>query len=275
MLYQSSGGSPDFEFADILDTLGLSLTDSATPFQDTLEDVANISREISKSTLRICRAGDVDILNNCEPIGSGTSFTVFKGNLEPDNKFVAVKRLNIERVLGKSTVDAQKRRHSSMLASVLLELRVLMYPWFRFHPNVVKLLAVFWEDERETGSEANLDAFPTMVVELADENFPTLYEAIDGVHDVLSESNRFSILEDVAEALTVVHSVRMIHGDIKPENVLLFWNKNRYVGKISDFGFSRPSAKDDIPIGGTLYWNAPVTLRDCYRVVLLTKFRNV
>lgn len=52
----------------------------------------------------------------------------------------------------------------------------------------------------------------------------------------------------------------IIHGDIKPENVLIFYdNPEGYFGKVSDFGYSTWFARDDelIKMPNSTPWYAP------------------
>ncbi|XP_071500386.1 serine/threonine-protein kinase SBK1-like [Diadema antillarum] len=54
----------------------------------------------------------------------------------------------------------------------------------------------------------------------------------------LDEIRAKSCLAQVAAALSFLHSKRLVHGDVKPENVLLF-DKDLTVAKLSDFGRTR------------------------------------
>ena len=246
----------DDEFDLAGEILRLSVSEQLEHYNGSMENVKSFSRQARKSGIRICDQEDVEILNHGNPLGAGTTLTVFKGRLKPHGDVVAVKRLNLERAMGQSSLTMHDRNYYNMLESLILELRVMMHPWFLSHPNIVDLVAIFWEYEQNHGIGQVSDARPVMVVELADETFPTLNVAIET--KTLSEPERFRVLEDVAEALTVIHGAKMIHGDIKPENILLFKRDDRYVAKVSDFGFSNPYREDVRPIGGTTYWNAPV-----------------
>src|SRR5207247_1528904 len=53
----------------------------------------------------------------------------------------------------------------------------------------------------------------------------------------------------LAEALTVAHRQRVIHGDIRPENVLLDEHGN---AKLADFGFVRAAVATDVTLLGTV-----------------------
>lgn len=253
-----SDDNADMKVSDILNLLEFSIADSLRESPDIFRDISALSRELKWTSVPVIQASEVEIVNDHEPLGSGTSFTVFKGLLKREKKLVAVKRLNNERLLGTSMIEIQKEKNRGMLLDATLELRTLMHPWFRSHPNIVNLIAVFWEnfDKTDTGTESSV--FPVLVVELADEAIPTLYCAIRNNSTAFSQTDRFLFLEDVAEGLTISHSSRLIHGDIKPENVLMFWNGRRFVCKVCDFGFSRPSVDGNVSIGGTFYWNAPV-----------------
>jgi len=48
----------------------------------------------------------------------------------------------------------------------------------------------------------------------------------------------------------------LVHGDLKPDNILIFEQGTNIVPKLSDFAFSR-SWRESLPSGGTEYWNAP------------------
>jgi serine/threonine protein kinase len=130
--------------------------------------------------------------------------------------------------------------------------------------------------------------YPILVMELACPSHPTLDQL---VYMKVSLNLRLSLLRDVLEGVSVLHKLLVVHGDIKPENILLFeGGVGRLTAKVSDFGFSQ---SDSHPrwtgqeAGGTEYWNAPECLhtateslrtfsklnhRDIYSFGLLTCF---
>ncbi len=102
--------------------------------------------------------------------------------------------------------------------------------------------------------------------------YPTLMAFVD--HHIQHEQQipvgtKLSLLSDVADAIGVLQSCGIIHGDIKPQNVLLFQHisKDGLIAKSSDFGGCYvPVLGDDGRVDelletpsmiGTAYWNAP------------------
>ncbi|MCB1148658.1 MAG: hypothetical protein KDK48_00695 [Chlamydiia bacterium] len=79
----------------------------------------------------------------------------------------------------------------------------------------------------------------------------------------LSESDGLDILEDLTRALLTVHQMGNVHGDVKPDNLLLVW-KERWRGKLNDFGHTCPIARY-LPYCGTPAYFSPEQVRACIR----------
>ncbi|KAF3062494.1 hypothetical protein CFAM422_010669 [Trichoderma lentiforme] len=135
------------------------------------------------------------------------------------------------------------------------EVMALGHPEIREHPNIVQLLAVSWELRKKKGwiFGHTLQVWPMMIFEKALHEdlgkFMTVGEGKD-----LDLAARVGICADLASALAVVHSNDVIHGDIKPENVLVFTGP---VVKLADFGFSALASGKSLRLGGTEPWVAP------------------
>ncbi|KAI9766943.1 MAG: hypothetical protein M1840_006240 [Geoglossum simile] len=216
-------------------------------------------------------------LETVERLGSGSLMSVFKGVCPSrwGDTEVAFKRLNLEIPRTKSAIPIHAAESYQLLAVASLEVRVLTDPLLRSHRNIVDLLAFSWEELGDLGigeeqPESALSIRPILIVELAYPQYPTLEEYYN--HSIseaapITLDTKISIVSDVADALSAVHSCGVTHGDIKPQNILIFRKSSAdpIVAKISDFGGCQPA--DDggnVPdrlaksaLMGTEYWNAP------------------
>ncbi|GMH03592.1 hypothetical protein Nepgr_005431 [Nepenthes gracilis] len=143
-------------------------------------------------------------------IGKGGSGSVFRGILS-DGKSVAVKKLD------SSSLQAEREFQNEL--TMLVGIR---------SPYVVSLLGYCLENNKRL---LIYEYMPNR--SLQDLLFST------GTNFCMSWDRRFQIIQDVAQALEVLHNEcdpPVIHGDVKPSNVLLDWD---FRAKISDFGLSR------------------------------------
>lgn len=221
-----------------------------------VDDFVTFAQQLREADLPVCDSDDFEDLNGGDPIGNGTTMTVFRCLWKSKKREVAVKRVNLGLPLGKSTLEAHNEEYRQLLESLFLELRVMNHPWFKAHPNIVDLLGVSWEF---IGGDDVLSSHrPAMIVELADQTYPTLRALFSNSSEPVTDHLRLNLLTDVAEGMTILHATKVVHGDLKPENVLLFLGPRRLVAKLSDFGFCSPFVEARQQVGGTYFWNAPV-----------------
>lgn len=167
------------------------------------------------------------------------------------------------------------RKHERQIMKDALEMAVLTSV---SHPNIVQvytcILDVVVEDtriRRLAGDEQNHGTSNVMVMEYCDKG--NLRQAIRGgvFHKVLRNrdlvvdmSALTYVLLDVAHSIRYLHSLRLLHCDIKPENVLLKSDNSRPLGfsiKLSDFGLAKMLRKSDFIVNrsgsGTVTHLAP------------------
>lgn len=113
------------------------------------------------------------------------------------------------------------------------------------HPNAVKLLGCCLETP-----------VPLLVYEFITNG--TLFHHVHGAEELMPWRTRLRIAEETAGALAYMHSLQIIHRDVKSANILLDEN---YKAKVSDFGVSRlvPFEQDQIStlVQGTLGYMDP------------------
>jgi hypothetical protein len=162
-------------------------------------------------------------------IGGGTSATVHYGRSRLDGGEVAIKKFKFQKLNGSRLQSFQ--REVACLATAQ-------------HPALLKLIGA-------------TDQPPFCIIT---EWMPngTLYHDLR-VHHRLDATGRTIAAFDIARGMQFLHSVHIVHRDMKSLNVLLDSN-NRI--RICDFGFSRHATEDSLMNQnlGTPHWMAPEVL---------------
>lgn len=195
---------------------------------------------------------DIGIINiHTKYIGSGSTFRVREFRDEVSGKSLALKSaMTLDKRL-----SALEERHR--LTSVILELRALTFLSGSDSRNVVRLLAVSWE----TDIFDRQRKWPVPVLELGDGG--TLIEFLQ--EQKVDFNTKLRLCLDAATGLATLHRCGIIHGDLKPANLLVFQEAHQDSGdgwtvKLTDFG----GAVLDVENHGfgtlrtpTPPWNAP------------------
>ncbi|OAO12156.1 protein kinase [Blastocystis sp. ATCC 50177/Nand II] len=183
-----------------------------------------------------------------EKIGEGRFAEVYRCVNKKTGKDYAVKVINKTKLTEVSVGACDETQKESELIHTEIAILSLVQ-----HKNIVMLMETF-----ETATAMYI------VMELL--RGGELYTNICG-RAILTEEEAFRIIYPLTECLAYLHSMGIIHRDIKvgvsewcerqPENILC--NKNLFDVKIGDFGFSKlvfPKEKLDYPCG-TLNYIAP------------------
>jgi serine/threonine protein kinase len=193
-------------------------------------------------------SGPVLLSGRPERIGEGGQFYVSKQEvvfLERDHSnhsVVAIKRPKYP-LANSFPIDLANPQVERNLKHVSNEIRALSNERLRYHPNIVKLLSWAWDVDYSRSL--------VLVLELAREDLESALAADPPPNLFL----RVRFCSDVANGLDAIHDANLVHGDLKPANVLIFFETFRPVAKLADFGYS--VGQSDCVITGTAGWQAP------------------
>lgn len=194
-----------------------------------------------------------DIIDGADKlIGEGAQYRVFKTRVFQHKNdgfladLVAVKQprffLEANKTLNLASRTTQRKLHD-----IYLDILVLHHPSLRTHRNIVKSL--FWTYDTTSYH------WPLLLgQELA---LSDLAKYLHNKGPDLAWSTRYVLCLDVGAGLDALHQLNIVHGDLKPANVLIF-NQDGLTAKLADFGMS---LYDDMHAGeipkGTPGWQAP------------------
>ena len=191
-------------------------------------------------------------------IGEGAQFDVFRDRLW-DNKVEVIKRVKPIFCPSSTSVPETSLALSVHLQTLKLEISSLGNVRRRQHPNIARLIG--WGYDYPTFDR--VDRLPVLFMERADYTLLDLLAPGSDTQARLTPASQHHICLDVAAGLACVHSTGLVHGDIKPENILIFADDNPktpWIAKLSDFGSCIDLGTKSISLEsyrGTYGWQPP------------------
>ena len=133
----------------------------------------------------------------------------------------------------KRLIVRKEMNEAHLLRIIRQEIQILTYEPLRDAPTLVNVLGYEWPQN---------NPFPSLVIEFAPygtiEDFLRIRGTRGSPHGW--ELCR-KLCTDIAAAVEILHTHGIIHGDIRPQNVLVYWDRNNEwdaTAKLSDFGHS-------------------------------------
>ena len=173
-----------------------------------------------------------------EEVGIGGMASVYKARCNLLNRFVAIKVLKDE--FAKDAEFVKRFRAEAQSAASLT------------HPNIVSVYDV--------GESSGINY---IVMEYLEGD--TLKDFIEK-NGKLSNEMTLKFASQIASALEAAHGAKIIHRDIKPQNIVLV--NNNTIAKVTDFGIAKMSSKDTITSSastiGSVHYFSPEHAKGCY-----------
>ncbi|XWX01596.1 hypothetical protein V2A60_009624 [Cordyceps javanica] len=217
----------------------------STPGAEVSKSEADAEKFNFLSFLATAQALEIQFL----PIAWDASGTIGGGG----TSFVHQILVNANTSFAFKTCYKQNKTEAQIFRALITEIAILSQPFVRDHANIVQLHAISWDISREDDKP-----WPVLVFEKS--HLGDLYHfARHGGRDMTLEE-RLSFCADIGKAIVDMHSNHIIHGDLKPENVLVFKDDSgRYSARVIDFGFSTRYADEDqlLTLPRSEPWNAP------------------
>jgi serine/threonine protein kinase len=198
------------------------------------------------------RAGDVangyTLLSDFSVVGAGLSrWTIAsKGGREYFLKEFLSPTYPEDDAPGSDKIKAKKRARCAVFESQHLSMQAALAPLSAYGGNLIVTLDFFRVGAKYYKVTERVDAEDLGVAGIA----------------ALPFRQRLVLLKSVAHSLKILHDLRIVHGDLKPDNVLIKRTELGYTSKLIDFDSSyiagRPPAATEIV--GTINYYSPELL---------------
>jgi serine/threonine-protein kinase len=140
----------------------------------------------------------------------------------------ALKIMNAESVLQrlKRQPEKIKEKYHEISERFLIEAKIY---WRIEHPNIVKIFDVSFAGDKERQIQ-----IPYMIIQFI--KGKTLYDLLEN-NSPLKMPLIYQVSENILSALSAIHKAKIIHRDIKPNNIMLDSENNKAV--LIDFGLAK------------------------------------
>ncbi|KAK2749483.1 hypothetical protein FQN57_006417, partial [Myotisia sp. PD_48] len=224
---------------DNIDLLEAMITSTRNGEHQILSSVSQFTNMLAKTGIRGPQMLKTsNLAQRATKIGEGAQFTVYREVVSRDitsYEGLVIKKVNIPLVGIDGKDFSSNSDYRAQLRTIELEISALCTPTLRNHRNIVQLMAWGYDYPRP-----DLQV-PVLFVELA---LTTLTDFLLPKNEYRmgdrSIDIKYHLALDTIAGIQALHQLNIVHGDIKPDNVLIFEDptnkKVPFCAKISDFG---------------------------------------
>jgi serine/threonine protein kinase len=203
-----------------------------------------------------------------DPMGQGSCSATFRGILHEhgNDRVVAVKQPNFSFTRDKAE-EEESIQHLG-LSSIIQEVRILVDPKLKFHLNLPHVIGAFFKAE-----SAPVGIRPCIIFELATSDF-ALFLRARSQSDNDTKELLIACLQ-IANGICALHAYGLFHGDIKPENILMFEREGEVVATVADLGTCGSPSQEEVIIGTQAYWAPEMHLKSPLRASVNGPSRDI
>jgi len=186
-------------------------------------------------------------------LGSGSYSTTWKAEImDQQGVVVAIKQPNGS--FTRESTDVEDSLQHDALTSIIQEIRILANPKLKAHPNLPHIIGVFFQEETDP-----VGIRPCVLFDLAlsDLRQYLINKQLDGIP--VEEMTKLAL--HIANGIGALHACGIVHGDVKPENVLLFMRDGILTATVADLGTCGIPSQASGVITGSLNYCAPEYLQ--------------
>ncbi|KAF3314300.1 hypothetical protein TWF173_004904 [Orbilia oligospora] len=201
-----------------------------------------IKQKTSSATIKQRLTDADDLLGGTAKITRGAKVLTTRG----DNLGLVFKRTKAE-------IDDENQDVATVYRAVLSEVYILGHPVVRHHPNINNLQGICWEVVQNR-------PWPVLIFKQAPYGDLGQFMRTEEGRN-LGLKDKIKLCWEMGNALHLMHSCNAVHGDIKPENVLICKDADgRFLAQVIDFGYSTIFAdeeNEEVTLPTSWPWTAP------------------
>lgn len=182
-------------------------------------------------------------------LGSGSYSTTYRAELLTEPGTVVAVKQPVSSFSRENKAVEGSLQHSSLI-SIIQEIRVLANARLKDHQNLPHLLGVFFQEENNPAGIR-----PCVVFDLALSDLQQFLISKSPGEVQLADLTRFA--SNIANGLSALHSCGLVHGDLKPDNVLLYLRNDTVTAAVADLGTCGTLSQTTGIINGSRWYCAP------------------
>ncbi|KAI0858827.1 hypothetical protein F4860DRAFT_287009 [Xylaria cubensis] len=221
------------------------------------------------SFITICQHHKIDIWPlywdiKLDMLGKGATGDVRQAIIDLESQF-AFKRFISHRATRPNNGELPKlstyNSNEKLFTSLVSEVVILNQPEIRRHEHIVNIAGIAFDVEGS--SPDSLEIWPLLIMSKAQHGNLMNFLASERGR-MLDFLIRLEFCAQIGSAISTMHSNNIVHGDIKPQNILIYEKDQTLIAKVTDFSYSclGKSEEDIVTMPRSELWQAPEYSRE-------------